>query len=60
MGCLPICRVLSGYGTGSAPDQHRDNEWMLIIGGAVSIIFDVALVFNPVAGALAMVWFIGS
>jgi hypothetical protein len=25
---------------------------MLIIGGAVSIIFDVALVFNAVAGAL--------
>jgi uncharacterized membrane protein HdeD (DUF308 family) len=33
---------------------------MLIIGGVISIIFDVALVLNPVAGALAMVWFIGS
>jgi uncharacterized membrane protein HdeD (DUF308 family) len=33
---------------------------MLIFGGAISIIFDVALFFNPVAGALAMVWFIGS
>jgi len=33
---------------------------MLIIGGAVSIIFDLALFLNPVAGALAMVWFIGS
>jgi uncharacterized membrane protein HdeD (DUF308 family) len=33
---------------------------MLIIGGIISIIFGLVLVANPAAGALAMVWLIGS
>ena len=36
------------------------NEWMLIIGGVISIIFGAVLIFNPAAGALAMVWLIGT
>ena len=35
------------------------NQWMLIIGGIVSIIFGVVLVARPSVGALAMVWVIG-
>lgn len=36
------------------------NEWMLIIAGILSVLFGVALVANPAAGALAVVWIIGA
>jgi len=35
------------------------NEWLLVLGGAVSILFGLLLVIMPVAGALAVVWMIG-
>jgi uncharacterized membrane protein HdeD (DUF308 family) len=40
--------------------KEINNEWMLILGGILSIIFGLALVANPAAGALAVVWIIGS
>jgi uncharacterized membrane protein HdeD (DUF308 family) len=40
--------------------KELTNEWMLILGGALSIIVGVWLFLNPAAGALAMVWLIGS
>lgn len=36
------------------------NEWALVIGGIISIIFGAVLFANPAAGALAMVWVIGA
>ncbi len=33
-------------------------HWMLLLGGAVSILFGVAVIAVPTAGALAMVWLI--
>lgn len=36
------------------------NEWMLVIAGILSVLFGVALVANPAAGALAVVWIIGA
>jgi uncharacterized membrane protein HdeD (DUF308 family) len=39
--------------------REISNEWALIIGGILSILFGVVLVVNPAAGALAMVWVIG-
>jgi len=36
------------------------NEWMLIIGSIISILFGMALFAKPAAGALAMVWVIGA
>jgi uncharacterized membrane protein HdeD (DUF308 family) len=39
--------------------KELTNEWMLILGGVLSIIFGILLVLNPAVGALAMVWLIG-
>ncbi|HEX6542459.1 MAG TPA: HdeD family acid-resistance protein [Ktedonobacterales bacterium] len=36
-----------------------NNEWLLIIGGILSVIFGILLLFFPAAGALALVWLIG-
>ncbi|MFD1935780.1 MULTISPECIES: HdeD family acid-resistance protein [Nonomuraea] len=37
-----------------------DNEWMLIIGGLLSVIFGVLLLIWPASGALALTWLIGT
>jgi uncharacterized membrane protein HdeD (DUF308 family) len=37
-----------------------DNEWTLILSGAVSVLFGVAMIAMPGAGALALVWVIGA
>jgi len=39
--------------------KEISNQWTLIIGGIVSILFGVVLVARPSVGALAMVWVIG-
>jgi uncharacterized membrane protein HdeD (DUF308 family) len=36
------------------------NEWGLILGGALSVLFGVVLVVAPNTGALAVVWTIGA
>jgi uncharacterized membrane protein HdeD (DUF308 family) len=38
---------------------HLANEWLLLLGGAASIIFGVLLIVHPLAGALAVLWLIG-
>ena len=35
------------------------NEWLLILSGALSVLFGLVLMLMPVAGALAVVWLIG-
>lgn len=40
--------------------RHIDNEWLLILSGALSVIFGIVLLLRPGAGALALVWLIGS
>jgi uncharacterized membrane protein HdeD (DUF308 family) len=37
-----------------------NNEWSLIISGVLSVIFGLLLVAQPGAGALAVVWLIGT
>lgn len=36
-----------------------DNEWMLIVGGVLSVIFGFLLLIWPGAGALTLTWLIG-
>ncbi|MBB3731174.1 HdeD family acid-resistance protein [Nonomuraea dietziae] len=36
-----------------------DNEWMLIIGGLLSVVFGILLLTWPASGALALTWLIG-
>ena len=39
--------------------KEIDNEWLLILGGAISVLFGIGIVLAPGAGALALVWAIG-
>ncbi|WP_336206185.1 HdeD family acid-resistance protein [Nonomuraea sp. LPB2021202275-12-8] len=39
--------------------KEIDNEWMLILGGALSVIFGILLLLWPAAGMLSLVWLIG-
>jgi uncharacterized membrane protein HdeD (DUF308 family) len=36
------------------------NEWLLILSGALSVVFGALMVLNPGAGALAVLWLIGA
>jgi uncharacterized membrane protein HdeD (DUF308 family) len=40
--------------------KEIDNEWLLILGGIISVLFGVAMMLAPGAGALALVWVIGA
>src|SRR6267143_4339736 len=37
-----------------------NNEWLLILAGIASVIFGVILLFQPAAGALALIWLIAA
>jgi uncharacterized membrane protein HdeD (DUF308 family) len=40
--------------------KHIENEWLLALSGVVSILFGVLMFLQPGAGAVAVVWLIGS
>jgi uncharacterized membrane protein HdeD (DUF308 family) len=40
--------------------KEIDNEWWLILAGAVSVAFGVLVLIAPGAGALALIWLIGA
>jgi uncharacterized membrane protein HdeD (DUF308 family) len=40
--------------------RELKNEWLLVLNGAVTILFGLVLIFAPVAGILAALWMNGS
>src|SRR5262245_52642180 len=40
--------------------KEIDNEWMLILGGALSVLFGAIIIIAPGAGALGLVWVIAT
>jgi uncharacterized membrane protein HdeD (DUF308 family) len=42
-----------------ASNEKIKGSWFLILTGIISLIFGVYMLFNPLAGALALVWVIG-
>ncbi|HVO92088.1 MAG TPA: HdeD family acid-resistance protein [Terriglobales bacterium] len=40
--------------------KEIDNEWFLILSGAISVLFGLGVILHPGAGALALVWVIGT
>jgi uncharacterized membrane protein HdeD (DUF308 family) len=40
--------------------KEIDNEWMLILGGVLSVAFGLIVLFAPGAGALALIWVIAA
>jgi uncharacterized membrane protein HdeD (DUF308 family) len=40
--------------------NYITGEWLLALAGAVSVLFGIALLINPRAGALVVVWIIGA
>jgi uncharacterized membrane protein HdeD (DUF308 family) len=40
--------------------KEIDNEWWLILSGALSVLFGLVMLVRPGAGALALIWVIGT
>jgi uncharacterized membrane protein HdeD (DUF308 family) len=40
--------------------KEIDNEWTLVLGGVLSVLFGLVLLVAPGAGAVALIWVIGS
>jgi uncharacterized membrane protein HdeD (DUF308 family) len=40
--------------------KHITGEWLLALSGVLSVLFGAMLLYNPVGGALAVVWLIGA
>ena len=40
--------------------KEIDNEWMLILGGLLSVVFGLIVLFAPGAGALGLIWAIAA
>jgi len=40
--------------------KEIDNEWLLILGGIISVLFGIGVMLAPGAGALALIWVIGT
>lgn len=59
IGVWSIVRGVFEIAGAIAVRREIDNEWMLILLGALSVLFGLYVVIFPGAGALAIVWVIG-
>ena len=59
IGVWSIVRGVFEIAGAIAIRREIDNEWMLILLGALSVLFGLYVVIFPGAGALAIVWVIG-
>ena len=59
---LLILIVTGAFEIGAAIQLRKyiTGEWLLALAGAASVLFGFALLFNPSAGAIAVVWLIGA
>jgi uncharacterized membrane protein HdeD (DUF308 family) len=60
IGAWAVIRGVVEIAAGLAIRRHVRNEWMLILGGLLSIVFGLFVLVAPGAGALALLWLIGS
>jgi uncharacterized membrane protein HdeD (DUF308 family) len=58
IGALAVARGLLEIAGAIQMRKVIDNEWMLILSGAVSVLFGLGVMIAPKAGALALIWVI--
>jgi uncharacterized membrane protein HdeD (DUF308 family) len=60
IGAWSIVRGITEIAAGISLRKVIPNEWLLILGGAISILLGAALVALPGPGALALLWWIAT
>ncbi|MGH9869058.1 MAG: HdeD family acid-resistance protein [Candidatus Polarisedimenticolia bacterium] len=58
IGVWALVRGITEIAGAIALRKEIENEWWLILDGALSVAFGLIAIFMPMAGALAMVWLI--
>jgi uncharacterized membrane protein HdeD (DUF308 family) len=60
MGYVAIVRGVFEIVGAISLRKEISNEWLLILGGVLSVIFGISVVMFPGAGALALIWIIAT
>ena len=63
LGIIAAWAIITGVFEIAAAIRLRreiNNEWLLMLGGLLSILFGVALILQPAAGGVALIWLIGA
>ena len=60
VGFMIIISGISSIATGIRLRKEIDNEWSMIIGGVLSLIFGLLLIFNPLISLVVLLYFIGA
>ncbi|SEG75887.1 HdeD family acid-resistance protein [Bosea lathyri] len=60
IGAWSICHGILEIIGAIALRKQIDHEWMLLLAGALSVLFGIAVLAWPASGALALIWLIGS